>query len=61
MSEYVKCHDYSLGFTCVVDCRDVNLMALVPKINILELRNGMTIIMVSISICSRKLLQLEYM
>ncbi|CAB3222199.1 unnamed protein product [Arctia plantaginis] len=44
MSEYAKLYDYSMGYTCVIDCRDVNLMSLLPKINILDLRNGMTIL-----------------
>lgn len=57
MCEYARCHDYSMGFTCVADLRDVNLMALIPKLNILDMRKAMTITIVSISISSRQLLQ----
>ncbi|XP_075983988.1 retinaldehyde-binding protein 1-like [Anticarsia gemmatalis] len=45
MSEYVKSNDYSHGFVCVLDCRDVNIVNVVTKINVLDLRNSMSVLM----------------
>uniref|UniRef100_A0A2A4JNK7 CRAL-TRIO domain-containing protein n=1 Tax=Heliothis virescens TaxID=7102 RepID=A0A2A4JNK7_HELVI len=45
MSEYIKKNDYSFGFTCVVDCRDVNILNFVTRINVIDLRNAMSVLM----------------
>ncbi|CAH1640960.1 unnamed protein product [Spodoptera littoralis] len=45
MNEYVKLHDYRLGYVVVVDCRNINIVQLVSNINILELRETLSILM----------------
>ncbi|KAF9404824.1 hypothetical protein HW555_014148 [Spodoptera exigua] len=45
MNEYVKINDYRLGYVVVLDCRNSNLVQLVSKINIVELRDNLSILM----------------
>ncbi|XP_063896551.1 alpha-tocopherol transfer protein-like [Helicoverpa armigera] len=45
MSEYAKIYDYSFGYTCVVDCRDVNILGFVTKVNVIDLRNALSVMM----------------
>ncbi|KAF9796264.1 hypothetical protein SFRURICE_010537 [Spodoptera frugiperda] len=44
MNEYAKLHDYRLGYVVVVDCRNINVVQLVSNINILELREALSIV-----------------
>uniref|UniRef100_A0A2A4JNW0 CRAL-TRIO domain-containing protein n=1 Tax=Heliothis virescens TaxID=7102 RepID=A0A2A4JNW0_HELVI len=44
-SEYLKKYDYSFGSTCIVDCRDINVLNLVTKINVMDLRDALTVVM----------------
>nr|XP_021196943.2 uncharacterized protein LOC110381072 [Helicoverpa armigera] len=43
-SEYFKRYDYAFGSICVVDCRDVNILNLVTKINVMDLRSALAVL-----------------
>ncbi|XP_063628797.1 uncharacterized protein LOC134800227 isoform X3 [Cydia splendana] len=43
LCEYMKLHDYTIGYHVVVDLRDTNILDVVSKIDLVDLRNVMTL------------------
>ncbi|XP_023952933.1 alpha-tocopherol transfer protein-like [Bicyclus anynana] len=45
LAEYIKAHDYLSGFVLVIDLSDANIMNFLPKINVFQAKQTMTILM----------------
>lgn len=48
LSEYIRAHDYMNGFIVIVDITEVKLVDILPKINLMYLRQALSIYIVSI-------------
>lgn len=48
LSEYIRAHDYMNGFIVIVDISEVKIVDILPKINLMYLRQALSIYIVSI-------------